>query len=83
MKWLVGTETIWSNWDDIKDHIKPHIPQSIEKYNFPTDDISFIYGVVIEKMKQQQTLPSNAQLEAIGIGSVVESYITNPALRNL
>jgi len=79
----LGIEATWGTWTDIKAYIANYIPKSIRKYNFPTDDISFIYSAVLEKMKQQKTIASNVELEIIGVSTWVESYITNPALQNL
>jgi len=79
----LGTESTWGNWSDIKEYIAPHISRSIQKYNFPTDDLSFIYGAILQEMKKQRTLASNIELEILGIFNVLKSYITNPSLQNL
>jgi len=43
----------------VKDYIRPHLEKSIMKYNFPNDDISFIYAAMMQKMRQSQLKPSS------------------------
>ncbi|KPK96995.1 MAG: hypothetical protein AMJ95_11410 [Omnitrophica WOR_2 bacterium SM23_72] len=48
----LATKNEWGTWRDVKEFIRPHISISIQKYNFPDDDISFIYSVILKKMKR-------------------------------
>ena len=75
LEYLGGEET-WGNWRTIKEYIKPHIPKSIRKYNFPTDDMSFIYAVILQKLKHRETQKSsssNMQMGIIGALKALES----------
>ncbi|MBU1006273.1 MAG: hypothetical protein KKH08_01605 [Candidatus Omnitrophica bacterium] len=74
----LGNEEQWGNWQDIKEYIKPHIPQSIQKYNFPTDDVSFIYAAILQKLEPQeiQEIDSlNIQMGIIGVFKSIRSRI--------
>jgi len=68
----LGSEETWGNWQDVKGSIKPHIPGSILKYNFPTDDISFIYAAILQKLKQQK-IQKESSLNILGIMGVLKS----------
>jgi HEAT repeat protein len=69
----LGTEKAWSHWTDIKNYIAPHIPESVQGYNFPVDDIAFIYAVMLEKIKRQKTKKASFLGTNIGIIGILKS----------
>jgi len=56
----LGSKDKWGDWQEVKNYIRPHLEQSINKYNFPNDDISFIYAAMMQKMKQGLSKPSSS-----------------------
>lgn len=76
----LGAEEKWGDWRSIKDYIRPHMPQSIEKYNFPSDDFSFIYAVMLQKLKSQkaQETPSlGTEIGIFGIWNLLKDFKNN------
>ena len=50
----LGSQAEWGDWRSVKEFIRPHIPQSILKYNFPNDDSSFAFAAILRMITQQE-----------------------------
>jgi len=58
----LGRKKTFGSWKKVKDYIAPHIPRSILKYTFPLDDIGFIYGVILKKIKMMEAPPQASRI---------------------
>ena len=76
----LGTQEKWGIWQDAKNFIVPHIPNSIQKYNFPTDDPSFIYGAILEKIKVARPSISSSPIYVNPQNRLYTSYVASSGL---
>ena len=70
----LGNNRSWGDWNKIKGVVGKRMPKSIKKYNFPADDVSNVYAILLQIIRKSEALgSSSSSIELLKTGVITKN----------